>query len=42
MTTTLNFDQLLEWDKYELIEQIISLQNELNNWTRYQLDNNTI
>lgn len=30
MTTTLNFDQLLEWDKYELIEQIISLQNELN------------
>ncbi len=30
MTTTLNFDQLLEWDKYELIEQIILLQNELN------------
>ena len=41
MTTTLNFDQLLEWDKHELIEQIISLQNELNNWTRYQLDNIT-
>ena len=30
MTTTLNFDQLLEWDKYELIEQIISLQNKIN------------
>ena len=31
MTTTLNFDQLLEWDKYELIEQIILLQNKINN-----------
>ena len=30
MTTTLSFDQLLEWDKYELIEQIIKLQNEIN------------
>jgi hypothetical protein len=30
MTTTLSFDQLLEWDKYELIEQILQLQNEIN------------
>ena len=35
MTTTLTFEQLLEWDKHELIEQIISLQNEINNYKKY-------
>ena len=30
MTTNFTFDQLTEWNKYDLIEQIISLQNELN------------
>lgn len=31
MTTDFTFDQLLEWDKYDLIEQIITLQNKINN-----------
>jgi len=30
MTTDFTFDQLLEWDKYDLIEQIITLQNKIN------------
>jgi len=30
MTTDLNYNQLLEWDKYDLIDQILSLQHELN------------
>ena len=38
MTTTLNFDQLLEWDKYELIEQIILLQNKINKQEFYNED----
>jgi len=31
MTTNFTFEQLTEWNNYDLIEQIISLQNELNN-----------
>ena len=30
MTTNFTFDQLTEWNNYELIHQIILLQNELN------------
>ena len=29
MTTDLNYNQLLEWDKHDLIDQILSLQHEL-------------
>jgi len=29
MTTDLNYNQLLEWDKYDLIDQILGLQHEL-------------
>ena len=29
MTTKFNYDQLLEWDKYDLIDQILGLQHEL-------------
>lgn len=28
MTTGLNYDQLLEWDKYDLIDYVLSLQWE--------------
>jgi len=31
MTNNLTFDQLTEWSNYDLIEQILILQNELNN-----------
>jgi len=31
MTTNFTFDQLTEWNNYDLIEQIILLQNELIN-----------
>jgi hypothetical protein len=31
MTTNFTYDQLLEWDKYDLIDQIIALQIEINN-----------
>ena len=41
MTTTLNFDQLLEWDKYELIEQIILLQNKTYFKIQYCHNTNT-
>ena len=34
MTTNLNYDQLLQWDKYDLIDQIIALQNQINNNNR--------
>ena len=29
MTTDLNYNQLLEWDKHDLIDQILGLQHEL-------------
>ncbi len=31
MTTNFTFDQLTEWNNYDLIEQIILLQNKINN-----------
>jgi hypothetical protein len=31
MTTNFTFEQLEEWNNYDLIEQIISLQNKINN-----------
>ncbi len=30
MTTTFTFEQLEEWNNYDLIEQIIALQNKIN------------
>ncbi len=33
MTTNLNYNQLLEWDKYDLIDQILALQIEINKLT---------
>jgi len=30
MTTNFTIDQLTDWNNYDLIEQIILLQNELN------------
>lgn len=32
MTTDLNFNQLLEWDKNDLIDHVLSLQHELNSY----------
>lgn len=34
MTTNLNYNQLLEWDKYDLIDQILALQIEINELTK--------
>ena len=34
MTTNLTYNQLLEWDKYDLIDQILALQNEINELTK--------
>ena len=33
MTTNLTYQQLKEWNNYDLIEQIIALQNKINNNT---------
>jgi len=30
MTTNFTFEQLEEWNNYDLIEQIIALQNKIN------------
>ena len=35
MTTNLTTTQLQEWDNNDLIDQIIMLQNELNNYAKY-------
>mgnify|MGYP003625443981 CR=1 FL=1 len=41
MTTNLTTTQLQEWDNNDLIDQIIMLQNELNNYGRYQFGKNS-
>jgi len=35
MTTNLTTTQLQEWDNNDLIDQIIMLQNEINNYAKY-------
>ena len=34
MTTNLTYNHLLEWDKYDLIVQILDLQNEIKELTK--------
>ncbi len=37
MTTGLNYNELLEWDKYDLIDHVLSLQYIIN----YNYENRT-
>jgi len=34
MTTDLTYNHLLEWDKYDLIDHILDLQNEIKELTK--------
>lgn len=34
MTTNLTYNQLLEWDKYDLIDHILDLQNDIKELTK--------
>lgn len=34
MTTNLTYNHLLEWDKYDLIDHILDLQNEIKELTK--------